>query len=166
MEITVADYDPRWPEVFTTLAARVRQTFPPGRLVAVEHVGSTSVPGLAAKPIIDMSVVIPTAADLPATITHLATLGYVHEGDLGIPGRDAFRQPPQTPPHHLYVCPQDSPALREHIAFRDYLRAHPDAVRRYETLKRELAIRFRDDRPAYSEGKTEFVRSILAKALL
>src|SRR5262245_51865013 len=96
-----------------------------GVAVTIEHVGSTAVPGLAAKPIIDMDVVIRSRSDLPAVITRLATLGYQHQGDLGIPDREAFRPPPGLPPHHLYVCLAGCAALRNHITLRDHLRSHP-----------------------------------------
>ena len=160
--VIVVDYDPAWPQLFEQLRDRVVAAL--GDLVvAVEHVGSTAVPGLPAKPIIDLDVVIPAIADLPAAIERLATLGYVHRGDLGIPGREAFSRPPDTPPHHLYVCARDSAELRRHLLFRDYLRAHPEDARAYGALKRQLAARFRDDREAYTEAKTAFVADILRR---
>ena len=122
--IEVVDYDPSWPALFEDIAAPLRAVFVGGLLTRIEHVGSTSVPGLPAKPIIDIDVVIPSRADLPEAIARLATLGYVHQGDLGITSRKSFRQPEITPRHNLYVCAEDSPELRRHLAFRDYLRAH------------------------------------------
>jgi GrpB-like predicted nucleotidyltransferase (UPF0157 family) len=124
---------------------------------AIEHVGSTAVPCLAAKPIIDMDVLLASQAMLPAAIDRLASLGYVHQGDLGIPEREAFLAPAGDPPHHLYVCPPHSAEFRRHIAFRDYLRTHPADAKRYGDLKIALAGRFREDRLAYTEAKTEFV---------
>lgn len=162
--IEVADYDPLWPAQFDEIAARVRTAFAGTPLVAVEHVGSTSVVGLAAKPIIDLNVIVPTRADLPDAIVRLASLGYVHEGDKGITGREGFQWPPGEARHHLYACAQDNAEHKRHIAFRDYLRAHPDEAQGYETLKRRLAGRFRDDRAAYNDGKTEFVEAVLKKA--
>ncbi len=134
-------------------------------VVTVEHVGSTAVPGLAAKPIIDLDVVIPSRADMPAAIARLATLGYVHQGDLGIAGREAFRAPHEDPKHHLYACPLDSEELRRHRAFRDYLLTHPDEARAYGALKKTCALRFIDDRSAYVEAKGPFVAEILRRAL-
>lgn len=162
--IIVADYDPSWPGQYDEIAARVRAAFVGAPLVTVEHVGSTSVVGLAAKPIIDLNVVVPTRGDLPEAVVRLASLGYVHEGDKGIAGREAFRCPPGTAWHHLYACAQDNAEHKRHIAFRDYLRAHPDAARQYEALKRDLAAHFRNDRLAYNEGKTDFVEAVLKKA--
>ena len=159
--IEIVDYDPLWPIQFAEIAARVRQALGASLLVAIEHVGSTAVPGLAAKPIIDLDVVIPSAADLPQAIARLATLGYVHEGDRGLAGREAFHSPPGMARHHLYVCPADSGELRRHRLFRDHLRCHPEEARRYEALKRALATRCRGDHLAYSEGKTAFVQAVL-----
>lgn len=92
-----------------------------GRAAAIEHVGSTAVPGLAAKPIIDMDVLLGSATDLPLVIAQLASVGYQHRGDLGVTGREAFRAPPNDLPHHLYVCPPRSPEYMRHISFRGYL---------------------------------------------
>jgi GrpB-like predicted nucleotidyltransferase (UPF0157 family) len=103
--IEVVDYDARWPERFERLRSEV---WPVVRDVAVsvEHVGSTSVPGLAAKPVIDVSVVVPTYAEIPVVIERLATLGYVHRGNLGVEGREAFVSPDRLPIHHI----RDTPA--------------------------------------------------------
>src|SRR6185436_17206244 len=109
--------------------------------LAIEHVGSTSVPGLAAKPIIDMTVIV-RSADITRTIERLATIGYVHRGNLGIEDREAFHNPPQSPAHHLYLCAAGSLGLLNPLALRDYLRIHPDAVRAYGELKKTLAQRF------------------------
>lgn len=158
--IEVVDYDPAWAAVFERLRNFV---WPAVKEVAltIEHVGSTAVPGLAAKPIIDMSVVVEARGDVPAAIAGLATLGYVHRGDLGIEGREAFDAPADLPDHHLYVCPAGSLALRNHIAVCDYLRAHPAAARQYGALKRRLAVAFHDDIDGYVAGKTAFIVGIL-----
>ncbi|HZR39450.1 MAG TPA: GrpB family protein [Ktedonobacteraceae bacterium] len=161
--IILVDYDPNWPTLFQELRDRVAAVL--GDLVVViEHVGSTSIPGCPAKPIIDMDVVISSMTDLPQTIAQLATLGYVHQGNLGIAGREAFAAPPDAPPHHLYVCSAQSEEFYRHILFRDYLRAHPEEVQAYAILKQKLAHQFRHDRDAYSKGKNEFVAMILQSA--
>jgi GrpB-like predicted nucleotidyltransferase (UPF0157 family) len=161
--IIIIDYDPNWPVVFSELRDRIARALD-ALVVTIEHVGSTSVPGLAAKPIIDMDVVVASAAEIPAAVQRLAPLGYVHQGDLGIPGREAFVSPPDWPDHHLYLCPLESEELRRHILFRDYLRAHPEEARAYGALKRALADRFRDDRDAYAQAKTVFVGNCLRGA--
>jgi GrpB-like predicted nucleotidyltransferase (UPF0157 family) len=160
----VADYDPAWPLLFAGIAERVRAAFANGPPTRIEHVGSTSVPGLPAKPIIDIDVVIPSRADLPEAVARLAALGYEYQGDGGITSRESFRSPPDPPRHNLYVCAEDSPELRRHLAFRDYLRAHPDEARRCGDLKRELAARHVTDIDAYVNGKAEFVHGILRRA--
>ncbi|QDU93623.1 dephospho-CoA kinase/protein folding accessory domain-containing protein [Lignipirellula cremea] len=165
MTITVVAYDPEWPQTFAKLRDQV---WPAVReaVLAIEHVGSTSVPGLAAKPVIDISVVVGDTADVATAITGLAKLGYVHRGNLGIAGREAFHAPPGTLAHHLYVCPQGSLGLRNHLAFRDYLRTHPAAVQAYGELKQRLARQFADNIDGYVDGKTEFILAILAQAEL
>jgi GrpB-like predicted nucleotidyltransferase (UPF0157 family) len=119
------------------------------------------VPGLAAKPVIDMDVVIRPETDLAPVVERLATLGYVHLGDLGIAGREAFRATPDLPRHHLYVCAAGSAALQAHLTLRDALRADPARAAAYGALKYELAERFRDDIDSYVEGKTPFITSVL-----
>lgn len=157
--IIVAQYDPAWPDIFEEIRASLTPVV--SRLaLAIEHVGSTAVPGLAAKPVIDIDVVV-APRDLTAGIRGLESLGYDHRGELGVPGREAFRAPAGTPGHHLYLCPEDSPALANHIAIRDYLRSDPAAVAAYGELKRSLAHAFPNDMDAYVEGKTGFLLNIL-----
>jgi GrpB-like predicted nucleotidyltransferase (UPF0157 family) len=161
--VVIVDYDPTWPDTFAQLRDRVAAALGP-LAVAIEHIGSTAVPGLAAKPIIDLDVVIANRADLPAVMQRLRPLGYHHEGDLGVPGREAFTTPAGVPPHHLYVCVVGTPALNRHLAFRDALRADPAAAHAYGDLKRTLAARLSHDRVAYTEAKTGFVERVLAEA--
>ncbi|GII97594.1 GrpB family protein [Sinosporangium siamense] len=163
-QVEVVDYDPQWPRVFEELSQPIADVLGPLAL-RIEHVGSTSVPGLAAKPIVDLDVVIASREDLAAVIERLRGLGYEHRGDLGIPGREAFTIPAGLPAHHLYVCAADNAELARHLAFRDHLRAHPDTVEAYANLKRTLATRFPDDRVAYTDAKTTFVEGVLAGAV-
>jgi GrpB-like predicted nucleotidyltransferase (UPF0157 family)/uncharacterized protein YqeY len=156
----IQDYDPTWPETFSKLAARVRAAL--GSLViTIEHIGSTAVPGLAAKPIIDIDVVLSSPADLPEAIQLLGRIGYVHEGDLGIAGREAFHSPPGTSGHHLYVLSVGANELRRHLTFRDALRADSDLRDRYSALKRLLAEAYKDDRNSYTQAKSAFITSIV-----
>jgi GrpB-like predicted nucleotidyltransferase (UPF0157 family) len=157
--VQVVDYDAAWPSQFEKLAARARTAL--GELVnRVEHVGSTAVPGLAAKPIIDLDVVV-SPRDRPAALRVLAVIGYVHEGDGGIVGRAAFRWPRGEPRHHLYLVAENTHELTRHLAFRDALRADTLIRDRYSTLKQTLALRFEIDRTAYTDGKAEFILSVL-----
>jgi len=142
--IEVVDYDPAWPGLFEQLRSRVWPAVQ-DCAIAVEHVGSTSVPGLAAKPVIDITVIVVSDTDVPLAIERLATVGYVHQGDLGVEGREAFASPPMLPAHHLYLCPRQSLALMNHLTLRNYLRTHAEAAREYGDLKKRLASQFRHD---------------------
>lgn len=170
--ILIVDYDPQWPVVFHDLSRVIGGAL--GELALyTEHVGSTAVPGLAAKPIIDLDVVIASGAQLPAVVQALTSLGYEHQGDLGIQQREAFNRQGDDvprdgtgkvwPEHHLYVCVKDSREIRRHLAFRDHLRANPPEVVAYGALKRRLAGQFRDDREAYVAGKTKFIEGVLGR---
>jgi GrpB-like predicted nucleotidyltransferase (UPF0157 family) len=133
-----------------------------GKIVRrVEHIGSTAVPNLAAKPIIDLDVVLASEKDLPEAIRLLAGLGYVHEGDLGIGGREAFRWPEGEARHHLYVLLEGAEELTRHVAFRDALRADGALRDSYARIKRVLALRFPGDRESYTAAKSDFITAAL-----
>ncbi len=158
-EIVVVDYDAAWPDLFEALRRPIADAL--GEIaLAIEHVGSTAVPGLAAKPIVDIAVVV-RPPDVPAAIGRLAPLGYVHKGDLGVPGREAMAHPPGTPRHHLYVCPEGNLALANQLAVRDHLRADPAAAGAYGELKKRLAVEFADDVDGYVEAKTPLILDML-----
>jgi GrpB-like predicted nucleotidyltransferase (UPF0157 family) len=160
--IVIVDYDPAWPIEFSALRSVIVSVL--GDIaVAVEHVGSTSVPGLAAKPIIDIDVVVASVADVAGAINRLAEVGYNHRGNLGVDGREAFSSPPESPQHHLYVCVLGNTALQNHLMLRDYLRAARVATLKYSQLKRELAARYPTDVDKYIDGKTEFILTALRK---
>ena len=158
--ITVVDYDPAWSTQFETLRSIILSAV--GDIaVAVEHVGSTSVPGLAAKPIIDIDVVVASAADVSVAIERLAVIGYEHRGNLGVEDREAFASPSEQPQRHLYVCIQGGTALQNHLALREYLRKNSDSAAKYGRLKKQLAARFPNDMDNYIDGKTDFVLGVL-----
>jgi GrpB-like predicted nucleotidyltransferase (UPF0157 family) len=162
--LVVKKYDPQWPILFEELRVKFSELL--GNMVAaIEHVGSTSIPELAAKPIIDLDVLLASAAYLPETIRRLATLGYEHQGDLGIAGREAFRTPPALFAHHLYVCLPNCEEFRRHILLRDYLRSNPAEVSAYSNLKWDLFARFANDRAAYIQGKADFVTQLVQRAI-
>jgi GrpB-like predicted nucleotidyltransferase (UPF0157 family) len=161
--IVVVDYDPSWPLTFGSLRAPLWDAVRDVAL-AVEHVGSTAVPGLAAKPIIDIDVIVSARAETRAAVDRLAAVGYVHQGNLGIEGREAFESPAGLPAHHLYVCVQGSAALINHLTLRDYLRGHPDRATAYGQLKKQLAAQFPTDIDRYVAGKTDFVLAALRAA--
>jgi GrpB-like predicted nucleotidyltransferase (UPF0157 family) len=159
----VVPYDPQWPQQFDELRRRVDVALS-GLEHHTVHVGSTAVPGLAAKPIIDLDVVVADQPAAAAAVTLLAEAGWQHEGDLGIPGRAAFKPPPGGAYHHLYLVTADAQAYRDHLDLRDFLRAHPDEAARYGRLKQRIAPLLRTDRAAYNERKARLIAQILAKA--
>ncbi|WP_408894399.1 GrpB family protein [Paenibacillus taichungensis] len=168
--IIIEEYNDEWPEMFSDLKSIIEQRL--GNLVLrIEHVGSTAVPGLAAKPILDIDVVIDSMDLLPEVIQGLESLGYDHEGNLGVENREAFVRKDvnvpysivkiQKPEHHLYVCNKESKELLRHLSFRNALISNPRFVVEYANLKKELVIKYRENRQYYTEGKTEFVNKVL-----
>lgn len=170
--VTIEAYQPVWTDQFGKLAEVLAAALDDGFL-AIEHVGSTSVKDLCAKPILDIDIVVADAKALPGTIQKLSRLGYAHEGDLGIKGREAFKLENQSllfletgevmMEHHLYVCPAESEELERHLVFRDFLRRNPAAATEYGKLKRKLA-ELAGTRKAYTDGKNEFIHFVLAGA--
>ncbi|MEY2846607.1 MAG: hypothetical protein RL076_2153 [Chloroflexota bacterium] len=161
MTIVVCAYDHTWPLRFAQLAQPIQQALAGFHAITIEHVGSTAVPGLAAKPIIDMDIVVQHSSDIPGIIATLAPLGYEHRGDLGIVGREAFTRPADMFPHNLYLGLASAPSMRNHLLLRDYLRQHPQAVLAYGKLKQQLAQQYPDDIDAYVAGKSQFIADIL-----
>lgn len=159
--IRIVAYDPLWSRIFGYLQARIWHQVA-HHVQSIVHVGSTSVPRMAAKPIIDMDIVVADQSQLAPVIALLAPLGYHHLGDLGITGREAFSRPAGFPNHNVYLCPQGSLGLRNHLAVRDYLRATPTAVAAYSALKQRLAADVGHDWRAYVAGKSDFISAILA----
>ena len=161
--VCVVPYDAAWESAFAAIKTELEAAI--GDLcLAIEHVGSTAVPGLAAKPCIDIDVVIEDDTAFRDVSERLAAIGYFHEGDLGISGREAFAytDKPHLMKHHLYVCPQNSEELHRHITFRDFLRAHPDAADRYGRVKQDAAALFRDDIDRYIAYKTPCIEALYA----
>ncbi|HET6983710.1 MAG TPA: GrpB family protein [Myxococcaceae bacterium] len=172
--VVVVPYDPTWPVDFEALRNVLASALGDVARV-IHHVGSTAVPGLAAKPILDVDVEIASREDLVECTRRLARLGYRPVGDLGISGREAFdREGPDVPrdgrgrsrpEHHLYVCASDSAELRRHLLVRDFLRANPARADGYGALKLKLAARFREDREGYTRRKSGLIAAMLADAV-
>lgn len=159
--VIVVPYNPTWKSDFEKIKAELEPVIS-DLILGVEHVGSTSVEGLSAKPIIDIDVIIPDYSIFHDVAERLYAMGYIYEGNLGIEGREAFRyeNKPHLQEHHLYVCPQDSKELRRHITFRNYLREHPEAAARYGKVKEEAAKLYPDDIEKYLEYKSPCIREI------
>ena len=158
----IVDYDPLWPLKFSEIASRVREALG-DRIIGVEHVGSTAVPGLAGKPVIDLDVVLASDEQFDAVTLKLVEIGYIHEGNLGSRASCPFRAPSSEVPHYLYVVVEGDAELDRHRAFRDELRADAALRDQYATLKRALAAQSPDDRGPYIRGKSAFIRETLQR---
>jgi len=164
--IRIVDYDPAWEASFASERdAIVAALGEAGRgVVAIEHIGSTAVPGLAAKPVIDIMIGVGAVADDVPCITPIVHLGYKCMGEFGIPGRLYFRKgKPRS--HHIHMAVHGSDFWRDQTGFRDLLRARPDLANEYAALKRELAARYGADHTGYIDAKTPFIQSALGQAL-
>ena len=162
--VRLVDYDPAWEALFAAESERLQAAVGGGLPIAFEHTGSTAVPGLVAKPILDILAGYPEDAWVEPYIAAFVRAGYIHRGEAEIAGREFFRRgDPRA--YHVHLAVRDGTFWREHLAFRDALRARPDVRERYAALKLELARRFPRDREAYIEGKTAFVRGVVAEIL-
>ena len=160
-KVIVMPYDKKWQTDFEKIKFELENAI--GDLIlGIEHVGSTSVQGMSAKPCIDIDVVIKDYSVFDILVSRLADIGYIHEGDLGIKDREAFKytDKPHLQSHHLYVCPQYSTELHRHITFRDYLRTHPEAVNEYSKVKEKAAQLFPDDIDSYIEFKSPCIAKL------
>ncbi|QBX55120.1 GrpB family protein [Nocardioides seonyuensis] len=161
MPVEVVPYSADWPGQFDRVAADLRAAVAHVPSAAVEHVGSTSVPGLAAKPVLDIDVIV-EPEDAPAATAALESIGYVHRGDLGVTGREAFTAPDDQPRRHVYVCLRDTLNVRNHLAVRDVLRARPDLRDEYAAVKLSLAADPGMDIDTYIARKSAVLQEVLA----
>ena len=162
-KVVVLPYDVAWQSAFEKIKGEIEEAI--GNLIlGIEHVGSTSVKGMSAKPCIDLDVVIKDYTVFAAVVRKLAELGYMHEGDLGIKDREAFQytDKPHLMAHHLYVCPAYSEELRRHITFRDYLRNNPEAVAKYSAVKETAARLYPNDIDRYIAYKAPCIEELYA----
>lgn len=161
--VIVVPYDSKWKHEFEKIKSYLEKVLE-NSIIVIEHVGSTSVEGLSAKPIIDIDIIIKNYDNFEDVKSRLETLGYYPEGDLGIKNREAFRydekQKNEFMAHHLYVCPQNSSELKRHIAFRDYLRTHKEDVDKYSEIKLQAAKMYPIDIDSYIEAKSPCINEI------
>ena len=166
-EVRLVEYDPGWPAMFRAEAARIGAALPAGLLQGIEHFGSTAIPGLLAKPVIDILVAVRSVQEARAVaVRPMEALGYAFWADNPKPDRLFFvRGLPPAPQrtHHLHMTERDGD-LWARLLFRDYLRTHADEAERYAALKRELAGRHGADREAYTAAKSAYVDAVLAQA--
>jgi len=163
--IRIVDHDPAWPGLAEAEVRAIRGVL--GDVaVRVEHVGSTAVPGLAAKPILDLQLSVDALEPPERYAQPLKRLGYVFVPTDDPPGYPLYAKPPERPrTHHLHVCVAGSEHELRHVAVRDFLRAHPDETARYEAVKRDLAARHPRDRLAYIAGKEAYVTALERRAV-
>ena len=163
-QLVVCAYDPDWPLQFDRLRQRALNVLG-GVPLSVEHVGSTAVPGLAGKPVIDIDVVVSSPECVSVALDRLATVGYALKGRgdvvASVSGLTATRWPPGERRHHLYIVIAGSRIHRERLAFRDYLRAHPEQAQRYGDLKRRAAEDAGGSWERYAQIKQGYVRDVL-----
>jgi GrpB-like predicted nucleotidyltransferase (UPF0157 family) len=163
--VRIVEYDPAWPGMAEAETARIRAAVGEAA-VRVDHVGSTAVPGLAAKPIVDLQLAVTEIGPRSLYVGPLEGLGYLFAPDPASPDFHFFGLPAARPrTHHLHVCAAGSEDERRHLAVRDYLRAHPDEVNAYAKLKRRLVARAPGDRLAYIAGKDSYVAALELRAL-
>ena len=158
--VMIEKWNPKWKDEFEKIVASLGKDIIYNS-IKIEHVGSTSVEGLSAKPIIDLDIVIEN--DNFEIIKRLLNdKGYKHEGDLGIEGREAFSYSgkEELMTHHLYVCPKDSKELFKHITFRDFLKNNPALASEYSKVKEQAAVLYPDDIDKYMEFKSEIIEKI------
>jgi len=163
-QIQVVPYDPMWPARFRAEALRLRSLLG-DNAVAFHHIGSTAIPEIMSKPIIDILVEVRDLAGVDALDEKMKRHGYLPKGEFGIPGRRYFRKGTDTQhTHHVHIFQTGDPHIERHIIFRDYLRAHPDEAQAYSRLKEELARKFPEDAEGYMDGKEGFIQEIEKKA--
>lgn len=158
-------YSEEWPTRFADLASELHRALYAVPVLSIEHVGSTSVPGLAAKPVIDIDIdIIVERQHVDAAIAALADAGYVHRGDLGVTDREAFAAPDDDPARNVYVCVEGTLHLRNHLAVREVLRRHADLRERYGAVKLELSRDPEMDIITYIAEKSDVLQDVLASS--
>ena len=160
-KVVVLPYDVAWQSAFEKIKGEIEEAID-DLIIGIEHVGSTSVEGLSAKPCIDIDVIIKDYSVFATVVEGLKAIGYIHEGDLGIKDREAFKytDKPYLMTHHLYVCPQYSEELHRHITFRDLLRSNPEAVKKYSLIKEKAAKLFPNDIEGYIKYKSPCIEEL------
>jgi GrpB-like predicted nucleotidyltransferase (UPF0157 family) len=162
--IEVVDYDPQWAEAYRTESAAIQHALK-DLDVRIHHIGSTSVPGLMAKPVIDILIEATDVAVLDCYDEAMRAIGYIPKGEFGITGRRFYLKGLYDRTHHIHAFNRGTPDVIRHLAFRDYLIAHPDIAIEYGVLKAEMADMCNNDNDTYCDGKADFVKKQEIKAL-
>jgi len=162
--VEIHPYDPAWPEVYLAEVEEIALLLS-SNLLAAHHIGSTAVPGLAAKPTIDILLVVRNLDELDASSAAMQARGYTPKGENGITGRRYFQKMDGDVHRvHIHAFKAGHPDIQRHLNFRDYLIAHPQIAHDYQVLKLDLAVQFRDAPADYTAGKSEFIRCVAARA--
>ena len=166
--VEIAEYDPKWVMLYRNEKGKIQAAI--GHVAgAVEHIGSTAVPGLGAKPIIDIMVAIRLLSEADKCLEPLRSIGYEYQPqhEVSMPERRFFSkgEPPIEQHYHLHMVEKRSEFWKQHLAFRDYLRTHPEKARQYYELKKKLASAYGSDREGYTEAKTQFIESVVNEAM-
>lgn len=163
--IVITEYNPSWPKMFEQEAAAIKQILGEN-CVAIYHIGSTAVPGLAAKPIIDIMPVVKKLTDVDQVSNQFESIGYEYMGEFGIAGRRYLRKGGDERTHQIHIfAKSDDVNINRHLAFRDYLRTHENIKNAYGELKIKLAQKYPYNIDGYCDGKERFVKEIESKAL-
>lgn len=166
LQVQVSPPNPQWRQAFTAEAAPVARALG-DNVVHIHHIGSTAIPHIYAKPVIDMLVEVNSIDQVDAHNVDMRALGYVVMGEFGLPGRRYFRKDnvEGRRTHHVHIFQAGSPEVLRHLAFRDFMIAHPDCAQQYSDLKYALATEHPNDIEGYMDGKDEFVKAMEYRAL-
>lgn len=164
-KVEVVPHNPKWRDAFEVESKYITDVLG-GSCVAIHHIGSTAIPGIYAKPIIDMLVEVQDITKVDEQNSGMKSLGYEVMGEYGIPGRRYFRKDSKegVRTHHIHIFEVGSPQIARHLAFRDYMIAHPEAAQKYSELKRDLAGKYPYSIDEYMDGKDSFIKQIDRKA--
>jgi GrpB-like predicted nucleotidyltransferase (UPF0157 family) len=159
--LELVPFNKNWKNIFDSEKARILRKIRK-YIISIEHIGSTSIQNICAKPIIDIAVSLKDYKDGIKCIRGLTELGYLYKGELGIPGRHYFRTNNEIVKFHIHMFAETSILWKNHIFFRNYLNRHPEKAKEYEKLKLKLMEKYKNNRELYTEGKSEFIKSILS----
>jgi GrpB-like predicted nucleotidyltransferase (UPF0157 family) len=166
IKVEVVPHDPAWREDFEAESQQIASAMGEN-IITIHHIGSTAIPGIYAKPIIDFLIEVKDIAKTDEQSAVMEAIGYEAMGEFGLPGRRYFRKnrSPGIRTHNIHTYEVGSPEITRHLAFRDYMIAHPEAAQQYSELKRELAKKYPQDIEGYMDGKDGFVKTMEKKAL-
>ncbi|TLS38198.1 GrpB family protein [Pseudalkalibacillus caeni] len=164
-KVYLEEHNPEWKNKYLEEEEKIKGIFG-GQLENSYHIGSTSISGIKAKPVIDILLEVKDIHEVDRLNNAMEQLGYEAMGEHGIEGRRFFRKGGNNRTHHIHVFEKGNSEIKRHVNFRDYMRAHPEEARKYESLKAELAQKYCDDMEKYAESKSEFIREMDRKAEL